>query len=75
MKSLQCLVFSASKSFVDYFLFVIEIVVLQALEAIPCVDVLNPINTNNIPPTFIIKQLAIVVEFVCIKHTSNQRTI
>ena len=44
--------------------FSIEIGVIQALEAIPCVDVLNTINTNNIPPTSVIKQLAIAVEYV-----------
>ncbi|XP_022716879.1 rab3 GTPase-activating protein catalytic subunit isoform X2 [Durio zibethinus] len=32
------------------------------LEAIPSVDVLNTINANNIPPTSVIKQLAIAVE-------------
>ncbi|KAK6229743.1 Rab3GAP catalytic subunit [Theobroma cacao] len=34
----------------------------KALEAIPSVDVLNTVNTNNIPPTSVIKQLAIAVE-------------
>ncbi|KAL4271982.1 hypothetical protein GQ457_13G002130 [Hibiscus cannabinus] len=34
----------------------------KALEAIPSVDILNTINTNNIPPTSVIKQLAIAVE-------------
>ncbi|XVE80413.1 hypothetical protein DITRI_Ditri14bG0137600 [Diplodiscus trichospermus] len=34
----------------------------KVLEAIPSVDVLNTINMNNIPPTSVIKQLAIAVE-------------
>ncbi|XVF03833.1 hypothetical protein REPUB_Repub05bG0026700 [Reevesia pubescens] len=34
----------------------------KVLEAIPSVDVLNTINTNNIPPTSVIKQLAVAVE-------------
>ena len=35
--------------------FSIEIGVIQALEAIPCVDVLNKNNTNSIPPKSVIK--------------------
>lgn len=42
--------------------FLNEIVVLQASEAVPSVDILNSINTNNIPPTSVIKQLAIAAE-------------
>ncbi|OMO83495.1 Rab3 GTPase-activating protein catalytic subunit [Corchorus capsularis] len=34
----------------------------KALEAIPSVDVLNTINVNSIPPTSVIKQLAVAVE-------------
>ncbi|OMP04374.1 Rab3 GTPase-activating protein catalytic subunit [Corchorus olitorius] len=39
-----------------------ETVIGQALEAIPSVDVLNTINVNSIPPTSVIKQLAVAVE-------------
>ncbi|KAK8626301.1 hypothetical protein V6N13_133952 [Hibiscus sabdariffa] len=42
--------------------FLNEIVVLQALEAIPSVDILNAVNTSKLPPTFVIKQLATAVE-------------
>ncbi|XVE50682.1 hypothetical protein DITRI_Ditri01bG0182900 [Diplodiscus trichospermus] len=34
----------------------------KVLEAIPCVDVLNTINKNSIPPSSVIKQLAIAAE-------------
>ncbi|KAG4161638.1 hypothetical protein ERO13_D01G068300v2 [Gossypium hirsutum] len=34
----------------------------KASEAVPSVDILNSINTNNIPPTSVIKQLAIAAE-------------
>ncbi|XWS51841.1 hypothetical protein CRYUN_Cryun11dG0017200 [Craigia yunnanensis] len=34
----------------------------KVLEAIPSADVLNTINMNNIPPTSVVKQLAIAVE-------------
>ncbi|KAK8527210.1 hypothetical protein V6N13_085063 [Hibiscus sabdariffa] len=34
----------------------------KALEAIPSVDILNAVNTSKLPPTSVIKQLAIAVE-------------
>lgn len=42
--------------------FIDEIVSLQLLEAIPSVDVLNTTNMNSIPPTSVLKQLAVAIE-------------
>ncbi|KAE8716994.1 Rab3 GTPase-activating protein catalytic subunit isoform 6 [Hibiscus syriacus] len=45
-----------------YFLKVKNDAESKALEAIPSVDILNTMDTNNFPPTSVIKQLALAVD-------------
>ncbi|KAE8688630.1 Rab3 GTPase-activating protein catalytic subunit isoform 5 [Hibiscus syriacus] len=48
-----------------YFLKVKNDIESKALEAIPSVDILNTMDTNNFPPTSVIKQLTLAVESEC----------